>query len=121
MNTSRVVPLAVGKTYYRLTFADPDLTMPSVEAMVFIGTNIFPEDQSASESTHYFQDTGSFIQFGGATDSQLGGQCQVYSYNGDSIQSIHDLTGLVEALKQIYLRAIELGEPQLRRASGKWE
>ena len=29
--------LVIGRTYFRLTFADRDLTMPGVEPMVFLG------------------------------------------------------------------------------------
>jgi uncharacterized alpha/beta hydrolase family protein len=33
--------LEKGKTYYMLTYADPDKTMPDIEPLVFLGKNTF--------------------------------------------------------------------------------
>jgi hypothetical protein len=35
--------LQMGQAYYRITYADPALTIPSVKAMIYIGTNILPD------------------------------------------------------------------------------
>ena len=50
--------LIIGRTYYRLTFADRDLTMPGVEPLVFLG------EVTDEGGTHgfVFQDTASFVQ-----------------------------------------------------------
>lgn len=59
--------LKIGAAYYRLTFADVDLTIPGVEPMIYIGKNIFPDDDPAS-IVHYFQDTVSHSWRGPVTD-----------------------------------------------------
>jgi hypothetical protein len=52
--------LQVGHTYYQLTFADSDKTMPGVEPLVYLGD----ADQSDGEVPHIFQDTVSYVRFG---------------------------------------------------------
>jgi hypothetical protein len=52
--------LVVGRTYYRLTFADRDLTMPGVTPLVFLG-EIALEDGTPGFA---FQDTVSYVRFG---------------------------------------------------------
>ena len=37
--------LIVGRTYFRLTFADRDLTMPGVEPLVFLGRVVGGDDE----------------------------------------------------------------------------
>lgn len=52
--------LEVGHTYFRLTFADRDLTMPGIEPLVYLGD----ADPSDGEVPHIFQDTVSYSRFG---------------------------------------------------------
>ena len=64
----RTEDLKTGAAYYRLTFADADLTIPGVQPMIYIGTNVFPDDDPAS-TVHYFQDTTSYSWRGPVTDA----------------------------------------------------
>jgi hypothetical protein len=59
--------LKKGVAYYRLTFADVDLTIPGVQPMIYIGTNVFPDDDQTS-AVYYFQDTTSHSWRGPVTD-----------------------------------------------------
>ena len=59
--------LNAGSAYYRLTFADIDRTIPGVQPMIYVGANIFPDDDPAS-ITYYFQDTVSHSWRGPVTD-----------------------------------------------------
>jgi hypothetical protein len=59
--------LIKGRAYYRITYADPKLTIPGVEPMMYVGVDIFP-DEGKSESSYYFQDTISFHQHGNCID-----------------------------------------------------
>jgi hypothetical protein len=59
--------LKAGAAYYRLTFADPDLTIPGVQPMIYVGTNIFPDDDPAL-TIYYFQDTVSHSWRGSVID-----------------------------------------------------
>ena len=56
-----------GSAYYRLTFADRAWTIPGVEPMVFVGTNVLDSQKNSSEPFYCFQDTVSFHRFGDAT------------------------------------------------------
>lgn len=46
----------IGEIYYRVTFADLDLTIPRVEPMIFAGTNLFPEHEEQGLISYYFHD-----------------------------------------------------------------
>ena len=58
--------LVIGRTYFRLTFADRDLTMPGVEPMVFLG------EVTDEGGTHgfVFQDTSSFVPHGSGLEGE---------------------------------------------------
>src|SRR5262249_48827471 len=60
--------LKTGTAYYRLTFADVRLTIPGVQPMIYIGSNVFPDDDPAL-TVYYFQDTTSHSWRGPATDA----------------------------------------------------
>ena len=50
----------MGRTYFRLTFADRDLTMPGVEPLIFLGEVM----EEGGSNGFVFQDTSSFVQYG---------------------------------------------------------
>ncbi|QNN47460.1 hypothetical protein H9L17_04800 [Thermomonas brevis] len=52
--------LVIGNTYYRVTYADRDLTMPGVEPLVYIGDGT----GETGEPFHAFQDTVSYVRYG---------------------------------------------------------
>jgi hypothetical protein len=60
--------LRVGCAYYRVTYSDSELTVPGVQPMIYVGSNIFPDDDPASV-TYYFQDTISHSWLGPVTDT----------------------------------------------------
>lgn len=60
--------LKAGCAYYRVTYADRDLAIPNVVAMIYVGSNIFPDDDPTSV-VYYFQDTISHAQRGPITDA----------------------------------------------------
>ena len=39
--------LKAGSAYYRVTYADSNLTIPGVEPMIYVGTNIADDDDPA--------------------------------------------------------------------------
>ena len=59
--------LVVGRTYYQLTFADRDFTMPGVEPLVYLG-DVTLEDGSRALA---FQDTVSYVWVGSGLDPSV--------------------------------------------------
>jgi len=59
--------LSEGTAYYRITYADPGLTIPGVQPMIYVGPNIFPDDDPATV-VYYFQNTISHSWRGPVTD-----------------------------------------------------
>ena len=60
--------LQPGHAYYRVTYADDELTIPGVRPMIYVGSNIFPDDDPASVM-YYFQDTVSHSRLGSVADA----------------------------------------------------
>lgn len=102
--------LQTGRAYYRITYADPELTIPSVKAFIYIGVDIFPDDD-ADVVMYYFQDTVSYFACGAATDetSSTGHpevDIQVFPIHVQEIgSSIVSLEGAIEALQSAKARA----------------
>lgn len=107
-----------GVTYYRITYADSELSMPSVEPMVYIGTNIFDDEK---EDTLYFQDTVSVVRFGlldeaPDTDEILVMNCLSQEF-GSSMVHIDQLHKIISEASRTHR---ELGYPKLRKSEGNW-
>jgi hypothetical protein len=102
--------LQTGHAYYRITYADPALTIPSVKALIYIGVNIFPDDD-ADVVTYYFQDTVSYFARGAATDEVSSVRhpeidIQVFPIHAREIgSSIVSLEGAIDALESATTRA----------------
>lgn len=118
-----VSALEVGQTYYKLTFADKGMTMPSVKPLVYIGQNLFEADTDLV--MFYFQDTVSYIVHGSANAPQsaapsTGVDILVSPFNAEEVALIYDLAVLLEKVNEAAERAMTLGYPKLQRCSGKW-
>ena len=103
--------LEVGNTYYRLTYADRDLTMPGVEPLVYLG-DADPQD---GEVPHIFQDTISYVRFGSRLEmGRDHDEVLVYFVShkevGSGILNVQQLATAVSAAAQ---RAAALNNPKL--------
>jgi len=108
------VSLKIGNTYYRITYADPGLTMPGIKPVIYIGENIL---EGQEEDLHYFQDTASFIKYGIATKAQLfeSINCSVISCNKSEIEiSIVELEQLPEIINTCINNSKRLNHPKLQ-------
>lgn len=105
------IALVVGNTYYRVTYADRDLTMPSIQPMVYIG-----EGGEVGEAIHAFQGTVSYIRYGsrlspGSTDRD---DLDVYLLPEQEIGvDLVDLEGALACVQVCLERATSLGWPVL--------
>jgi hypothetical protein len=95
--------LQVGSAYYRITYADLNLTIPRVEPMIFIGMNVFEPGGASALPAYGFQDTVSFYRFGSAADYKgpvdLSGEgAHTYSFTAEEVGELVDLAGAAEAL-----------------------
>ncbi|WP_143074155.1 hypothetical protein [Roseateles sp. YR242] len=128
--------LEVGSTYYRIAYADVDETMPSVEPLVYVGTNFFGPHADGIVS-YYFQDTVSATRFGlktptpisfqnGSTsdaNGNLGGNLErIFSRHEASEigETIVDLLTLPHVINSAIERAQAKGFPKLAKAKGRW-
>ena len=107
--------LEAGCTYYHVTFADPDLTIPRVEPLVYIG------ESDDSEAPHLFQDIVSYSRFGsrlhlkGDNDDEI----VVYAFSSTSMGSgIVDAEQMLGHVSEAVRRAAKLGYPKPR--AGPW-
>ncbi len=102
--------LKEGTAYYRLTFADEGLTIPGVQPMIYVGTNIFPDDDPASV-VYYFQDTISHSWRGPVTDAAHDSkhpevEAAVFPHTEREVQrDILTLSQVIAALTEAHKRA----------------
>lgn len=110
--------LITGATYYELSFADRELTMPGVKPLIYIGANLLEGDEEASTVTHYFQSTVSFARFGPATAYEGDEEVEVIPCSEDRLGDVLTLPDLMATLSSAAERAASLGYPRLK-AGGK--
>jgi hypothetical protein len=102
--------LTIGVAYYRLTFADAARTIPGVTPMIYVGVNIFSDDDP-SAPVYYFQDTVSFSLLGSVASSDYDSkradiEAQVFSHTeSDLVSGIMTLDEIVSALTETLRRA----------------
>ena len=104
--------LATGATYYHVTFADTQLTMPRIEPMVYVGSGASP----SGEQSHVFQDPISYVEHGSCLSSPASGkdEATIYLLPSEEVgAAVLDLAGVLQSIRVAYSRAEHLGFPRL--------
>ena len=111
--------LTVGCTYYRLTFADRDLTMPGVEPLVYLGEASLENGRSMLA----FQDTVSYVHFGSALGQpEQNDEIVVHLIERTEIGSgVLDVDAVAQEVSAAALRADNLGRPVLPVLRKGWK
>jgi hypothetical protein len=96
-----VVPsqLVVGATYFAVQFLDPEMLIPQLEAVVFLGKNLIPDDRGIL----YFQDAESYRQ-GTRLESTDGENADVYRQSEDQVNHIFEFEFALDVLLSCALR-----------------
>jgi hypothetical protein len=103
--------LVIGRTYFRLTFADRDLTMPGVEPLIFLGEVM----EEGGSNGFVFQDTSSFVQYGsGLEGDEQHEDIAMYFMPESEIGALYDVKELADEVGEAAKRAVELNYPQLK-------
>ena len=102
--------LEVGRAYFRVTYADPSLTIPGVEPLIFIGVNVLQADSRSPAPVYAFQDPVSFSRFGNAAaykgPANLSDEgARTYAFTAAEVSELVDLPGAAEALNDAVERA----------------
>ena len=106
----KVSSLIVGKTYFRLTYADRDLTMPGVEPLVFVGQ----VTEEGGSSGFVFQDTGSYVQYGsGLEGDEQHEDIVMYFLPESEIGALYDIEEVAGEITEAARRAASLNHPRL--------
>lgn len=111
--------LEVGRTYYRITFADRDGTMLGVEPLVYVGEGKLEN----GEHCLVFQDTVSYIRFGSrlAPGNYDQGDLLVHFVAPEEIgRDVLDLFGVAAQANEALARAQALGWPKLPVLTSGW-
>lgn len=108
MKTSTLI---IGRTYFRLTFADRDLTMPGVEPLVFLGE---VADDSGTRG-FVFQDTASYVQHGsGLEGEEQHEDIGLYFMPESDVGAMYDVEELASEVSESARRAVALNHPSLK-------
>ena len=106
--------LVIGRTYFRLTFADRDLTMPGVEPMVFLGE----VTDEGGKHGFVFQDTVSFVLHGSGLEGEEQHEDIVLYFMADSdVGAMYDVEELATEMAESARRAVSLNHPTLKALS----
>ncbi|QNP40481.1 hypothetical protein [Lysobacter solisilvae (ex Woo and Kim 2020)] len=105
--------LLPGEVYYHLRFADPDMTVPAVEPVVYIGVDVFPDEDPDAVDTHYFQDALSYRFCGSAAGDGFRPHPDIepliHPVAADDIgDSLLDLDGVIAALTEARRRTLPI-------------
>lgn len=103
--------LVIGRTYFRLTFADRDLTMPGVEPLVFLGQ----VTDDGGTPGFVFQDTASYISFGSGLEGEEQHEDIVLYFMPEAdIGAIYDIEELTAEIAESARRAVSANHPKLQ-------
>jgi hypothetical protein len=103
--------LITGRTYFRLTFADQDLTMPGVEPVVFLGE---VTDEGGAHG-FAFQDTHSYVHHGsGLEGDEQHEEIVMYFMPESEIGALYDIEELAGEVAESAKRAASLNYPHLK-------
>ena len=72
--------LEKGKPYYRVTYADPEFSIPDIKPRKYIGDNILEEEKNNKDIIHYFQDYSNPEMFYPETSDELGSSIYTLEY-----------------------------------------
>ncbi len=110
--------LEIGRTYYQLTFADGDMTMPGVEPWVFIG----PVELEEGGSALAFQDSVSYVRFGSRLKLEADhDEIRVYLLSSREVDGLKDVHGISRAVAEAAERAKALSYPVLPVLRDGWQ
>ena len=102
--------LIIGRTYFRLTFADQALTMPGVEPVVFLGE--VTDDSGAHGFA--FQDTHSYVHHGsGLEGDEQHEDIVMYFMPESEIGAFYEIGELADEVVESAKRAASLNYPHL--------
>jgi hypothetical protein len=107
----KVSALVISRTYFRLTFADRDLTMPGVEPVVFLG------EVTDENGTHgfVFQDTVSYVRFGsGLEGDEQHEEIDLIFVPETELGAMYDVEELAAEVGEAARRAVSLSFPVLK-------
>jgi hypothetical protein len=103
--------LVIGRTYFRLTFADHELTMPGVEPLVFLAQ----VTDDGGVQGFVFQDTVSFVRFGSGLEGDEQHEEIVLNFIPDEdIGAMYDIEELAAEVAESARRAVSLNHPTLQ-------
>jgi hypothetical protein len=85
--------------YFRITYRDPGLTMPSIEVFRFIGRNLADEDV---EDTAYFQFMDNYAEEAESQDELV--PKQVATITSRDAPEMLNLDGLIKKLRAVEAR-----------------
>ena len=103
--------LIISRTYFRLTFADRDLTMPGVEPVVYLG------EVSDENGTHgfVFQDTVSYVRFGSGLEGEEQHEEIALTFVPETeLGAMYDVEELAAEVGEAARRAVSLNFPALK-------
>jgi hypothetical protein len=103
--------LVIGRTYFSLTFADFDLTIPGVQPLIFLGE----VQEEGGAQGFVFQDTASYVTHGsGLEGDEQHEDIVLYFMPESEVGTLYDLEELAAEVAESARRARSLNYPTLK-------
>jgi hypothetical protein len=93
--------LLIGDTYFSVTYADEDMTIPLVETMTYIGKNLGDHDDT---DTLYFQDVESYRAGIRLSDNPQPDSLELFFCAPDQLNAVFDFERAMEELMRCSIR-----------------
>ncbi|MCB1915536.1 MAG: hypothetical protein KDG52_07460 [Rhodocyclaceae bacterium] len=97
----------VGEVYYMVGFADADLKIPHVRPMLFLGQNLFPDDDEEPSFIYYYFRDPTMSPDGLEGEGE---PTEYFRYEADRLSSFHTLIEAI-AILSLVAAGVDLTRP----------
>lgn len=87
--------------YFFVIFYDEKLKIPKIKTVIYIGKNLLTEKKFSKKDEWYFQDAGSYLEYGPFSHMSKEEKREVFALEKKDLSSVYDLKGLIDRLKKI--------------------
>lgn len=91
--------LIVGNLYFLMSFYDSEFRVPKIRTVIYIGKNIHRPEEAENE--WYFQDAGSYLEYGSFVDLPKETKRDVFVLDEDSLSFVYNLDELIKDLIEV--------------------
>lgn len=90
-----------GICYFEMFYCVPQLYIPEIKTYIFVGKNLYPDDEQSRASSWYFQDPKSYLLNGPFTAMEDSSRGDIVQVNRERLSIMYSLDGVISELQRI--------------------